>query len=95
MQKTKSYPLNPKEWRTAIQQGLGINRKEAQIAYQADQFPYEQLEQWLMSTYKQGYNADFIPALRRNIKGLIGWVYADESEPYWPGSDEARRKNNE
>ncbi len=86
---TKSYPKNPQEWRDAIQQGLGLNNDEAQMAYQAERFPYKHLEQWLMSTYKQGYSSDFIPALRRNLKGLVGWVYGGESEPYWPGSDDS------
>jgi hypothetical protein len=83
----KSYPQNPQEWRNTIQHGMGISTEDALIAFQADLFPYEQLEQWLMSTFKQGYSSDFVPALRRNIKGLVGWVYGGESEPYWPGSD--------
>ena len=85
----KDYPQNPQEWRAAIRKGLGMDDDEARMAYQAETFAYKQLEQWLMSTYKQGYSSDFVPALRRNLKGLAGRVYGNEDEPYWPGSDEA------
>jgi hypothetical protein len=87
--KMKDYPQNPQEWRAAIRKGLGMDDNEARMAYQAETFAYEQLEQWLMSTYKQGYSSDFVPALRRNLKGLAGRVYGNEDEPYWPGSDVA------
>ena len=83
----KTYPQNPQEWREAIEDGLGLTPSEAQDAYRVGVFPVEQLELWLESTYRQGYSADFVPALQRNIKGLVAWAYGSESEPYWPGSD--------
>ena len=35
----------------------------------------------------KGYNPSFIPALLRNIKGLISWTYGDGLEPDWSGQD--------
>jgi hypothetical protein len=85
--KQKRYPQNPDEWRTAIQTGLGLSETEAQEAYQAGDFSLKQLERWLQSAFGQDYSSDFLPALQRNIKGLVDWAYGEEGEPYWPGSD--------
>jgi hypothetical protein len=90
----KRYPQDPKEWREAIESGLGLTPPEAQDAYRAGVFPFEQLELWLQSTYQQGYSSEFLPALQRNIEGLIAWAYGNESEPYWPGSDDDQKPNH-
>jgi hypothetical protein len=89
----KRYPQNPKEWREATEYGLGLTPPEAQDAYRAGAFPVEQLELWLQSTYQQGYSSEFLPALQRNIKGLVAWAYGNENEPYWPGSDDDQKAN--
>ena len=82
-----TYPQNPQEWRSAIQDGIGLGEVEGQEAYQAGQFPYDQLAQWMREAYCEGFSPDFVPALLRNVKGLVAWVYGDGGEPSWPGSD--------
>jgi hypothetical protein len=85
---TKTYPQNPRAWQSAIQNGIGISKTQAQKALQDDAFPYRQLEHWIKTTFKEGFSSDFIPALLRNIQGFVIWVYGDGEEPYWPGSDD-------
>lgn len=82
-----TYPQNPTEWRSAIQAGIGVDGVEAREAYQTAQFPYEELAQWIRAAYSVGYSPDFVPALLRNIKGLVAWAYGDGDEPSWPGAD--------
>jgi len=84
---TNNYPQYPEEWRSAIYAGIGLNEKDGQKIYRAGKFPYKKLEGWIRETFCEGYSPDFIPALVRNIKGLVAWIYGDVSEPYWPGSD--------
>jgi glucosamine-6-phosphate deaminase len=87
MNEKSSYPTNPETWRTAIREGMGLNSEETRDIYQSGAFPFEQLENWLVKTYSTGYSPEFLPALLRNIGGLVAWVYGDGDEPYWPGSD--------
>jgi hypothetical protein len=82
-----TYPQNPVEWQSAIYDGIGVDAIEGQEAYQAGQFPYEKLALWIREAYSEGFSPDFVPALLRNIKGLVAWVYGDGGEPSWPGSD--------
>ena len=82
-----TYPQNPEEWQSAIQVGIGVGWIEGREAYQAGQFPYDELALWIRGTYSVGYSSDFVPALLRNIKGLVAWVYGGGPEPSWPGSD--------
>jgi hypothetical protein len=83
----KEYPQNPDEWQSSIQRGIGLNKAAGQLAYHGEAFPYKELENWIKDTFSQGYHPDFVPALLRNIKGLVGWVYGDREEPSWSGSD--------
>lgn len=84
-----TYPQNPAEWQTAIHNGLALSPSEAQTALLNSRFPYNQLNQWFATTFsaENGYSPQFVPALQRNIKGLVAWVYNDGAEPYWPGTD--------
>ncbi len=82
-----TYPQNPEEWQSAIQDGIGVGRIEGQEAYHAGRFPHEELASWIREAYSGGCSPDFVPALLRNIKGLVAWVYGDGGEPSWPGSD--------
>jgi hypothetical protein len=82
-----TYPQNPEEWQSAIQYGIGVGVTEGQESYEVGEFPYDELVSWIRETYSEGFSPDFVPALLRNIKGLVAWVYADSSEPCWPGSD--------
>ena len=82
-----AYPQNPAEWRSAIQDGIGLCGSEGRDAYTAGQFPYEELAQWMREAYSEGFSPDFVPALLRNIRGLVTWVYGEGGEPSWPGSD--------
>jgi hypothetical protein len=82
-----TYPQEPAEWQSAIQDGIGVSGIEGQRAYRAGKFPYEKLEQWIQETFSEDFSPDFVPALLRNVKGLVAWVYGDGGEPSWPGSD--------
>ena len=84
----KEYPQNPKEWRKAIEAGLGFCCSEAENLYHSGAFPYARLEKWIHATFSNGYSPEFVPALQRNLKGLVSWVYGDQAEPFWPGSDQ-------
>ena len=88
MMENQTYPQNPEEWLVAIQDGIGISRSQGQSAYQEGKFPYKQLEQWIRKTFSEGFSPDFVPALLRNIHGLVAWVYGNGEEPFWPGSDD-------
>lgn len=87
MMTNNPYPREPSEWQAAIRDGIGVSGEEGQEAYRSGRFPYEKFAQWIRETYTEGYSPDFVPALLRNIKGLVAWVYGSKSEPYWPGSD--------
>jgi len=84
----KNYPQTPEEWQATIQNGIGINQSEGQKALQEGKFAYEQFAQWIREIFSDGFSPDFIPALLRNIRGLVEWVYGDGDEPFWPGSDD-------
>jgi hypothetical protein len=86
-----AYPQEPAEWQSAIQEGTGVSATEGRKAYQAGVFPYGELERWIQDTFSQGFSPDFVPALLRNVKGLVAWVYGEGGEPSWPGSDQDPR----
>lgn len=92
---TKPYPREPAEWRSAIREGIGISGSEGKKAYLAGKFPYEKLERWIRQTFTEDFSPEFMPALLRNRKGLVAWVYGDGAEPFWPGSDRARQSNGD
>ena len=81
------YPQEPGEWRQAVEVGIGVTGPVGQAAYRAGEFPYEKLELWIRETFSEGFRPDFVPALLRNLRGLVAWAYGDGGEPYWPGSD--------
>lgn len=85
-----TFPQDREAWQTAVADGLDLPPAQAEAAYERGEFPYAQLAQWLQTTYsaEAGYSPAFVPALLRNIKGLVAWVYGRGSEPYWPGTDE-------
>lgn len=78
--RTPPYPQNVDEWRETI----------GKARCQASTFPFNDLIVWIRQEFSadKGYSPDFAPALIRNHKGLIDWVYGDGSEPYWPGHNE-------
>lgn len=83
----RTYPQEPAEWQSAIQASIGLSVHEGQQAHQAGKFPYQQLEQWIQESFSHDFSPDFVPALLRNIQGLVAWVYGNAGEPSWPGSD--------
>lgn len=87
MVKKNSYPQNRHEWSTAIEQGLGITRAQGEELCRNGCFPKKELAEWLKDEYGEIHGPDFVPALLRNINGLIAWVYGDRPEPFWPGKD--------
>lgn len=88
--KTPSYPQNADEWHSAITHGFGLTPEEGKAQHQTGTFPFEAFTVWLRQEFRadKGYNPDFVPALIRNRKGLVAWLYGNGSEPYWPGQDE-------
>ncbi|UCH32275.1 MAG: hypothetical protein JSV05_02525 [Candidatus Bathyarchaeota archaeon] len=81
------YPSTAGGWRKIISQALNLTPEEGATRYQNGTFPSRELEDWIQQRFKpeDGYAHNFIPALIRNIKGLVAWVYGSGSEPYWPG----------
>lgn len=90
--RTPPYPQNVDEWREAIGKALNLSPEEDKARYQASTFPFDDLIVWIRREFSadEGYSPDFVPALIRNHKRLIDWVYGDGSEPYWPGHDEGK-----
>lgn len=83
------FPQSAKAWQETIEAGLGITAVQGQQQWTTNNFPSEQLATWLTETYdaKHGYSPQFVPALLRNLQGLLAWIYGEGDEPYWPGSD--------
>ena len=81
------YPLNRNEWSQVIERGLGITQEQGTRLFQQNRFPVQELARWCRKEYSGCFGPNFIPALLRNINGLIAWVYGNKPEPYWPGSD--------
>ncbi|MFW9848219.1 MAG: hypothetical protein ACFFF4_03720 [Candidatus Thorarchaeota archaeon] len=83
------YPTSPEEWHSWIEEHLGISRKKGLDLIRESSFPVERLiEVWENEfTESKGYSPAFIPALVRNVKGLLNWVFNDGSEPNWTASD--------
>jgi len=86
------YPTDPSEWQTWIATHLGYDFESALKLYEKHLFPQsELLDAWEREfDSSNGYSPDFVPALTRNIEGLLRWVYADGQEPNWKGSDADR-----
>lgn len=87
-----SYPRNSEEWRISILQGIGLLPEKGRSLYNSGRFPYNDLISWIYLEFSEenGYSPNFVPALVRNIKGLVSWVYGNGSEPYWPGKDDEK-----
>lgn len=83
-----TYPQHPAEWRSAIQDGIGLSEVAGSSAYEAGEFPFDKLEEWIRARFGEGFTPDFVPALLRNIRGLVAWVFGGGDEPRWPGSDD-------
>jgi hypothetical protein len=83
-----SYPEDPKAWRELIQREVSLDVSYGIKAYEIGTFPHEVLGNWIVERFSEGYHPSFVPALLRNIKGLVMWVYGNGEEPLWTGSDE-------
>ncbi|MHA1908607.1 MAG: hypothetical protein ACW98Y_15000 [Candidatus Thorarchaeota archaeon] len=83
------YPTSPAEWHKWIGEHLEISNEVGHELYKTKKFPIEKLlDIWNTEfTPSNGYSPDFIPALVRNVYGFLRWIYDDESEPNWRGSD--------
>jgi hypothetical protein len=84
-----NYPQNPEEWQLWIKEKLGISYEEGMHWTRVLAFPIERLvEAWKDEfSVEKGFVRDFIPALYRNVRGFLTWVYSGGSEPNWKGSD--------
>ena len=85
-----SYPRNSEEWCISISQGIGLPPEKGRSLYNSGRFPFDELISWICREFSEenGYSLNFVPALIRNIKGLVNWVYGNGSEPYWSGKDD-------
>jgi hypothetical protein len=84
------YPVDVMEWRAWVEKKLGYTSQQCVDFLHQNSFPIIKLvEVWRREfTVEKGYSPDFIPALERNKKGFLLWLYADGDEPFWRGSDE-------
>jgi len=82
------YPQDQAAWRTAIETGIGLSHPEGTRALRAGTFPYARVDRWIRATFADGYSPDFVPALTRNLRGLVDWAYGEGAEPWWPGADQ-------
>jgi hypothetical protein len=83
------YPQSPEEWRDWIWKYLKISEEEGSVLFEWDDFPTDRLlEVWNREfSDDRGYSSQFIPALTRNVKGFVRWVYSEGPEPNWKKSD--------
>jgi hypothetical protein len=83
------YPQSPKAWREWIWKKLQISEKEGTSLFELDEFPTDRLLKVWNKEFStdHGYSPQFIPALSRNVKGFVKWIYNDGPEPNWTKSD--------
>ncbi len=83
------WPTNPAEWRAAFAQGTGADELDVAARLAAGDLDAAPFLRWIEREFAAsgGFHDDFVPALSRNIHGLLTWAYADGTEPYWPGTD--------
>ncbi|MFX0108985.1 MAG: hypothetical protein ACFE7R_11925, partial [Candidatus Hodarchaeota archaeon] len=83
------YPTNPKTWREWIREYLGIDENEGKEMVLKNTFPLDKLvDSWKKEfPQEKGYSPNFIPALVRNQRGFVDWVYGLTEEPVWTGAD--------
>ena len=84
-----TYPLTVDGWIRWINNNLDIDELTAIDFIEKDAFPFDRLEAvWAREfSVNKGYHTDFVPALLRNKRGLIVWVYRGGSEPNWRMDD--------
>jgi len=85
-----TWPQNADEWRLAIHGAVGVTPEEGDRLFRTGELPRQRLLDWLAAAYgpERGYHPDFVPALTRNVDGLLRWAYGGGPEPFWPGHDE-------
>lgn len=83
------YPQTGPAWAAQIAEGLGLAEASARAQHAAGTLNRAAVTAWIEQAFGDGpYSDPFVPALTRNLEGLLRWAYADGGEPYWPGSDE-------
>ncbi len=72
-----------------MRKGMGISEEEWTILriFGPKHFPFDKLVTWFETEFAIGFDPDFVPALTRNQKGFVAWLFGDGAEPYWPGKD--------
>ena len=88
MRSHRDYPQSGDAWKQAIDAALGFTASEGAHALRMELFPFDRVETWIREEFTDGFVTDFVPALLRNVQGLVSWVYGDGQEPFWPGSDQ-------
>lgn len=83
------WPTTAGGWRDAFERGLDLNPTAGTYRYARGEMEPAPFVTWIESEFAEsrGYHRDFVPALTRNIRGLLAWAYGDGEEPFWPGSD--------
>jgi hypothetical protein len=84
------YPTRPEEWRDWIHLKIGLSEEDAKDLLERGLFPYDKMVACWQREFssKKGYSPAFIPALTRNKRGLVEWVYRGGNEPLWTGMDD-------
>lgn len=77
------YPQSSEQWSEEIDSSLGFRPGEGRELLKRGEFPYNRLKVWLNTRFALGYGDEFLPALLRNLEGLVEWAYGDGSEPDW------------
>jgi hypothetical protein len=87
---TAQWPETREQWRAVLAAGIGLSPEDGDAQWAAGDLDLATVDDWLATTYaaENGFHPDFVPALARNLRGLLAWVYGGGSEPCWPGRDE-------
>ena len=86
---TPIYPANPTEWILWIESKIDIDERHGRGLCESSSFPLDRLiAAWEEEfSIDKGYSPEFIPALVRNKRGFLKWVYLGSNEPNWRNSD--------
>jgi predicted enzyme related to lactoylglutathione lyase len=86
-----AWPQDAAEWSQAIADATGSSTAALRAEFASGSLARGPIRLWLADAFaaERGFHADFVPALHRNLEGLLAWAFGDGAEPYWPGRDPA------
>jgi len=83
-------PADPNAWVREIQTHLQISPAQGQRLLETGQLPTDRVLHWFRTQLAGEFSPEFVPALTRNLNGMLAWLHANGDEPYWPGDDGAQ-----